>query len=86
MINMIALQRNRDSNWPSGKFPTVWNKIKKHFGPDDNVAIMDMDEDLLKIKLNKWKYPKTLLDDIAAVKGQYGCELLEDKKAVVVHA
>ncbi len=36
------------------------------------------------IKLNKQKDPKTLLDDIAVVKVQCGCALLEDKKAAVI--
>ena len=35
-------------------------EIKKQFGPDNNVATMDMDEDLFKIKLSKQKNPKTL--------------------------
>ena len=29
MINMIALECSRDKGWPSGKFPTVWAKIKE---------------------------------------------------------
>ena len=59
-------------------------KIKEWFGPDDNVAVMDMEDDLQKIKLHKKKDPKILLDDIAAVEVQYGCVLLKDKKAAVV--
>ncbi len=64
MINMIALECSSDRSFPSGKFPTVWEKIKKRFGPDDNAAIMDMYDNLCKIKLNKRKDPKTPLDDI----------------------
>ncbi len=45
---------------------------------------MDMEDDLCKIKLHKKKDPKNLLDDIAAVKVQYGCVLLKEKKAAVV--
>ena len=84
MINMIALERNWNTDWPSGKFPMVWKKIKKPFGPDDNVAIMDMDEDLFMFKLNREKDPKTLLDDTSAVKIQYKCALLEVNKAEVI--
>ncbi len=67
MINMIALECSRDRDWQSGKFPTVWAKIKERFGPYDGVAGMDMEDDLRKIKLHKKKDPKDLLDDIAAV-------------------
>ncbi len=48
------------------------------------MAVMDMEDDLCKIKLHKKKDPKDLLDDIAAVKVQYKCVLLKDKKAAVV--
>ena len=70
MINMIALECNPNMDFPSRKFPTLWKKIKKRFGTDDNVVIMDMDQDLCKIKLNEQEDPKTLLDDIAVVKVQ----------------
>ena len=45
---------------------------------------MDMEDDLQKIKLQKTRDPKKLLDDIAAVEVQYGCMLTETKKAGVV--
>ena len=84
MINMIALECSHDVHWPSGKFPTVWTKIKERFGPDDDMAVMDMEDDLHKIKLHKKNDPKDLLDDIAAVEVRYRCTLLPDKKAAVV--
>ena len=87
MIIMIALECSRDKDWRSGKLRTVWAKIKERFGPDDNVAVMDMEDDLRKIKLHKKKDPKDLLDNIAAVEVRYGCVLSPEKKAaVVVHA
>ena len=84
MINMSTIECNRDVSCPSGKFTTVWNKTKKRFGLNDGASVMDMDEDLCNIKLNKWKDPKTLLDEIAALKVQCGCALLEDKNAAVL--
>ncbi len=79
MINMIALEQNRYLDWQSGKFPMLWKKIKKRFSPDDDVVMMDMDDDLCKIKLHQYKDPKNLLDDIAVVKVQYGCVLSKEK-------
>ncbi len=67
-----------------GNFQAYGRKIKEWFGLDDDVAVMDMENDLCKIKLHKKKDPKDLLDDIAAVKVWYGCALSSDKKAAVV--
>ncbi len=84
IINIILLERNRDPNWPSGKFTTVRNKIRKRFSSDDNVAMLDMYQDTPKIKLTKRKDPKTLPYNIAAIKVQWRCALLDKKKEVVV--
>ena len=84
MINMIVLEQSRGTEWPSGKFPTVWAKIKEWFGPNDDVAVMDMEDELCKIKLHNKKDPKNLLNDIAAVEVRYRCVLSPDKKAAVV--
>ena len=84
MINITAPEHSPDMDWPSGKFPTVWAKIKEWFGPDDDMAVMDKDDDLRKMKLHKKKNPKNILDDIAVVKVQYGCAFLDGKKASVV--
>ncbi len=48
------------------------------------MAMMNVDEELCKIKLKKWEHPKTLLDDITAVKVQYRCKLSAYKKAAVI--
>ena len=61
MINMIALECNLNTDWPSGKFSMAWKKIKKWFGTGDDVVNMDMDEDLHKIKLDKRKNPISTL-------------------------
>ena len=70
MINMIALECNWNWDWPSKKFPTVWNKIKKWFGPDLDIAVMYIDKDHHKIKLNRWKDPKNVLNDITVTEVQ----------------
>ncbi len=84
MLIMIMLEKKRDPDWPTGKHSEVYKKIKKRFVPDDEMAEMDMEDNLRKIKLQKTRDPKKLLDDIAAVEVQYGCMLAETKKAGVV--
>ena len=44
------------------------------------MVIVDINDELCKIKINKQTDPKTLLDDIAAVEVQYGCMLFKEKK------
>ena len=53
MLNMIQLEKARDTDWPSGKFPVISAKIKARLAPDDDVAEMDMEDDLRKIKCAK---------------------------------
>ncbi len=43
-----------------------------------------MEDDLQKIRLQKTRDPKKLLDDIAAVEVQYGCILSDAKKSAVI--
>ena len=81
MLNMISLEKKRDVDWPAGKFPVIYNKIKTRFAPDDDVAEMDMEDDLRRIKCAKQRDPKKILTDIAAVAVQYSCNLSDSKKA-----
>ncbi len=67
MINMIALERSRDTDCPGAKLPTVWAKIKKQFGLDDDVAVMNITDDLFKIKLHKCLDTKNLFYDITSI-------------------
>ncbi len=77
MLNMMLLGKKRDLEWPSGKFPTICNKIKKEFAPDNDVAEMDMEDNLWKIKCTKTGGPKKILNDIATIEDQYRCLLLD---------
>ncbi len=62
----------------------VYEKMKARFAPNDEVAEMDIEDNLRKIKLLKTQDPKKLLGDIRAVEVQYGYALSETKKATVV--
>lgn len=84
LMNMVMLEKKRDSDWPSGKFPPVYKEIKDLFAPDDDIAEMERDEELSKIGLEKKKDPKKLLEEIAAIEVRYGCALSQAKKAAVI--
>ena len=84
MLNTISLEKKRDVDRPNEKFPVVYNKIKTRFAPDDDVAEMDMEDDIRKIKCAKQRDPKKILNGIAAVEVQYGCNLSDSKKAACV--
>ncbi len=46
MLNMIMLEKKRDADWPTIKHSEVYKKIRKRLAPDDEVAEMDMEDDL----------------------------------------
>ncbi len=83
VITMITFGRYWDLDWPIGKYPMLWEEVKNLLRLDDNVAMMNMDQDLCKFKLMNKKDPKILLDNIVMIKVQYGCELITRKKTVV---
>ena len=62
----------------------VYEKIKTRFTPNSEVAEMDIEEDLRRIKLAKTCDPNKLLVNIAVIEVQYECVLVAAKKASVV--
>ena len=84
MLNTISLEKKRDVDRPTGMFPVIYDKIKTRFAPDDDVAETDMEDDLRKIKCAKQRDFKKILNDIAAVEVQYGCDFSDSKKAACV--
>ena len=59
-------------------------QIKKRFGPDDDVSMMDIAKELCKIKWTKQIDPKTLFDDIDTIESQHECALSDKRKRAVV--
>ena len=58
LINVIALEKNRDPNWPSGKFTEVYKKTKDLYAPDNVVAKMEIDDDLQILSCEETKTPR----------------------------
>ena len=84
LMRMVFLEKKRDAAWPSGKFSLLYREINELFAPEDDVAEMEMEDEMSKLKLDKKKDPKTLLEDMAAIEVRYGCALSEKKKAAVI--
>ena len=59
-MNKIMLEQIRDTKWHGGKFSDMWNAINEDEQPNDVVAEMSMEDDLIKLRLHRTKDPKTL--------------------------
>ena len=89
LMNKIQLEMDRDPEFPSGRFPSALESIMEDFKPDDNMARLDMQEELQKIKLPKSGDPKEILTKIVAIKTKYSAStsakiVEEDMQAIVL--
>ena len=73
MINAIKLTKTDE--WPSGKAWLVFKELESRFAPDDDIAEMETEEELLKLRIKKNESPKDIDDSIAAISIKYGCKL-----------
>ena len=58
--------------------------MESRFAPDDDIAEMDMEEELSKLRIKKSKNPKDINDSIAAISIKYGCKLNDKRKAAII--
>jgi len=63
MINMI--ESTKTDEWPTGLAHEIWAEFKARFAPDDDIAEMDMEEDLAKIRIGAKEDPWNVNDNIA---------------------
>ena len=82
MINAIALSHSKE--WPMGKAWMVAKEFKARFQPRDDLAEVEMEEALLKIKLGKNEDPKKLNDKIAEIQIKYSCSISDERKCVTI--
>ena len=82
MINMIETIKTDD--WPTGKAHEIWSEMRRRFAPDDDVAEMDMEDALAKIKLGAKEDPWDLNDKIAAVQIKYSHKIPDTRKATII--
>ena len=80
MLNKATLQHSTDFDWPTGKFPDIWKKNCEEENPKDEMAEMDMEDELREIRLGKERNPKEILRDMAAIEAKYKLEIGKEKK------
>ena len=84
MLNKVTLQQSLDSDWTIGKFPSIWKEICDEENPKDEMAEMDMEDELREIKLGKNSNPKEILRDMASIEAKFKLTIPETKKAAFV--
>ena len=84
MMNKILLEQQSGAKWMDGKFSRMWAAILSDELPDDDVAEMEMEDDLRKLKLPKVKDSKDFLADMAAIEVWYKCKMTEIRKVAVI--
>ena len=67
MLNKVTLQQSAGSDWPTGKFPQIWKEICAEENPKDEMAEMEMEDNLREIRLGKERKPKETLRDMVAI-------------------
>ena len=82
MINMI--ESTKTDEWPTGLAHEIWAEFKARFAPNDDIAEMDMEEDLAKIRIGAKEDPWNVNDKIGAVQVKYGCTINEKRKAAII--
>ena len=81
---MALIHRSRSKDWPGGLAHEAVKLLKKRFEPDDDMAELDMQAELDKLKLGKNEDPELLQDKVAEIQAKYGVFLdADDMKALV---
>ena len=84
MMNKVMSEQQHDSAWPNEFSTNIWEQVLADGFPDNDVAEMEMDDDLGKLKLPRDNDPKELLADMVAIEVQYKYHMTERKKAAAV--
>ena len=67
MLNKVTLQQTADPDLMKGKFPAILKEICKEKNPKDEMAEIDMEDELREISLGKERNPKEILRNMAAI-------------------
>ena len=84
MLNKVTLQQSADPDWTTGKCIAIWKQICKEENPEDEMAEMDMEDELQEIRLGKDRNPREILRDMAAIETKYKLTINASKKAAFV--
>ena len=77
MLNAITM--SKEPGWSGGKVWKVIKELDRRFSPSDAIGLMEMVEEIAKIKLGHNEDLETIVDKLAAIQVQYGAILLDKK-------
>jgi hypothetical protein len=80
LLNKVNLKRKADKNFPSGKAWKFWKEMKEEYNPDDSIAEAELELALSKLRLNKKKNPRKIIEEIASCKVKFGIPVSDSKK------
>ena len=69
IINVI--ESSKTAKYQSGVAYLIWAELESRFATDDEIAEMDMEDELTKLKIKKNKNPKDIADAIVAIQIKY---------------
>ena len=78
LVNMIAMSKSKE--WPLRKALRVWKTFQDRCVLDYDTMEMSMENELMKLRIQKTKDPMYLDDQIAGVAVKYGCTVEEKEK------
>ena len=79
MCKVMRDQKHHSPIFETGQARRVIKAIKDECQPDDDIAAMEMETKVAKIKLNKERNPKKLIEKMANIKVLYGMPI-DDKR------
>ena len=82
MINMIETTKSAD--WPSGLACEIWSEFRGRFAPEDDIAEMDMEDELAKIRITAKEDPWKVVDKIAVGQIKYSKAISEVRKVAII--
>ena len=65
--NMVMQEMRCDPNWPVGLAHNVMTALEKKYKPQDDVAEMEMEAEVLNIRLTSRQNPEEIGESIPAV-------------------
>ena len=80
IMDKIMLEQQSDTKWPNEKFSKMWGAILADELLDNDVAEIEMEDNLRKLKFPKDKDPKELHADMVSTEVQYKCKMTEIRK------
>jgi hypothetical protein len=85
-LNKVNLERKADKNFPSRRVWKLWQEIKDEYNPDNSIAKAELELAMGRLRLNKKKNPRKIIEEIALYKVKYGIPVSDSKKiAQLIH-